>query len=797
MFHLQCFSQCRTHHLECKQDKLNESQDSGQFHDYNDNQQQPLIQFDINKLLITTRKIIKKTLDQHLNINNINPTSQQNKKQNNSNINLLTKLIKNSENKISSHLNNLESYLYSIDKITNTDQLHFLSDLGISLNLLFLQIQSELTQSNTINNNNNNASLYPRANPSNLYPMHSTSASSFYHSFAPYPHGPPQQSQQSQHGFMSASSIPSYYQQRRSSINLSQNIEGSQNQTSFDIEVSLCDSILVCCVEIYLIVLENCNNDEQICTDHLGLLEKLLIIGPEIRQPYDWLNCNVTHLKQKYLKLKYFGFGQDDMINNNNNRKNNNNNHNDKDNDSEMIEIIDNHNDDNNDTMDIDGDDDIDNDKKDKDKKKKKKIEGKNKKTKSDDDDIKINIDIPSFTEIKLKKAIKMNDIKDNDRILSESSMNRISQISRLDNRNLFSYIIDSNDNNTNNESNDNQSQQTITFKQNDRIKLLNEWIFDVFNQSNGIQRLLSICLKRMDNFIKKSQNDDMHTIEDEDEEKKKSDDNINQQSVKDNLQSYEGRKYILLHLENILSMLDILFCIISLNGNNKKLFEESGPISIEINVFISYLCTIFNKISSFHLIINESVIELIEKFSTEFNMNRNKNKKMENKPRYCLESEQIEIKYLMEISSHFEQMIDMICKLLHLPFLAQHTMIRRYIAIQCKIAFNRQIVYLFAKISDKHSNIHLNKEYLSLFAGDPKLVEPLLTNLAKNNQNDIFHHSSNNNYKPLTPQQITTNREILCAFIATNFYCISKIHAPIHDLSAMPNIQISSKKGK
>ena len=51
-------------------------------------------------------------------------------------------------------------------------------------------------------------------------------------------------------------------------------------------------------------------------------LEKLLIIGPEIRQPYDWLNCNVTHLKQKYLTLKYFC--TDYTRNHNKNKMNNN-----------------------------------------------------------------------------------------------------------------------------------------------------------------------------------------------------------------------------------------------------------------------------------------------------------------------------------------------------------------------------------------------------------------------------------------------------------------------------------------
>ena len=173
---------------------------------------------------------------------------------------------------------------------------------------------------------------------------------------------------------------------------------------------------------------------------------------------------------------------------------------------------------------------------KNKNKNKNKKKKEKEKKKDEECDDEKL-MNIPSFTEIKLKKAIKMNDIKDNNNgnILNESSMNRISQISRLDNRNLFSYIIDSDNNtnnnngtnnNNNNEINDNQSQQTITFKQNARIKLLNEWIFDVFNQSKGIQRLLSICLKRMDNFINKSPPDiDMNNIDDGDDEEEKNKD--------------------------------------------------------------------------------------------------------------------------------------------------------------------------------------------------------------------------------------------------------------------------------
>lgn len=214
----------------------------------------------------------------------------------------------------------------------------------------------------------------------------------------------------------------------------------------------------------------------------------------------------------------------------------------------------------------------------------------------------------------------------------------------------------------------------------------------------------------------------------------------------------------------------------------------------METNVFVSYVVTLFNKILTFHRLINESLIELITKFSNEFamkmkkmNNNDNNDNDNENVSRYNTEKQQIGIKYLMNISMNFEQIIDTICKLLHLPFLSQQTILRRYIAIQCKIVFNGQIIYLFP---NKDSNISLNKEYLSLFSGDPKLVEPLLTNIHLNNNND-----SNPSSKSLDPSQIATNREVICSFIDVNFYSMSKIHVTIQDLLALPSIQISTKK--
>ncbi len=52
------------------------------------------------------------------------------------------------------------------------------------------------------------------------------------------------------------------------------------NDNTFDIEISLCDSIIVCSMEIFLIVLEHCNNDEM-CSQILYLMEKILIMNGE------------------------------------------------------------------------------------------------------------------------------------------------------------------------------------------------------------------------------------------------------------------------------------------------------------------------------------------------------------------------------------------------------------------------------------------------------------------------------------------------------------------------------------
>ena len=67
----------------------------------------------------------------------------------------------------------------------------------------------------------------------------------------------------------------------------------------------------------------------------------------------------------------------------------------------------------------------------------------------------------------------------------------------------------------------------------------------------------------------------------------------IKQLEILNNLKHSKGRKYILLHIENTLQTLDILFCVISLNGNNKKVFQTQ---TLKINVFVSYIVTLFNK---------------------------------------------------------------------------------------------------------------------------------------------------------------------------------------------------------
>eukprot|EP01083_Nonionella_stella_P067159 177415_1 len=586
-------------------DKLNESASNGIFGDNHDNPQSDephtshAIEWDINELFTELRDILKKTLDGA----SMNASS-----------NIITKLITISDNKISSHLNKLERYLYSIQSLSNDTQCEWLLSLAIAFTNLFHQIQS-------------NYSNHSHRRHSHSMDTHHPHHSHYHH-----------------HGHHHAS-YRDHYPHNRTNDN---NTNHKGKPDTFDIEVSLCDSILVCCIEIFLIVLEQCAN-HKLWSQSLFLLEKILIMNGEINEPFQWLAQNKSYFNDKYKQLSLFGFKP---------RKNE-------------------HNQD--DTMDID------------------------RRDKTDA--------IPSFKDVKLKQSMDVNA-----NVLNECCMKRISEISRLDNRNLYRYT------------------QTQQFADNERIKLVNEWIFDVYNQSKGIQRLLSICLKRMDYILNTKDQKKMTTA--------------------------SGRQYILLYIENILQMLDILFCIISLNGNNKKVFDAQ---CVHVPVFVSYIATLFNKVLAFHQVINDWVIQL--------------------------QGEGMEIQYLMNVSLNFEQIIDTICKLLHLPFLSQQVILRRYISIQCKLVFCRQIMYLFAKLSATHSNMVLNKQYLPLFAGDPALVDPLLTHLGLNSNLKFT--------KSLGPCQIAMNREILCCFMALNFYSMSKINVTIQDLLSLPSIQISTAKDK
>ncbi len=108
---------------------MNESQENGIFHDDADNgdcdeeHRSDRMEWDINKLFLNLRQTLKKTLDSS------------------SSSLILNKLIINSENKISSQLNKLESYLYSIERINNKSQCEWLLDLGVALINLFHQIE--------------------------------------------------------------------------------------------------------------------------------------------------------------------------------------------------------------------------------------------------------------------------------------------------------------------------------------------------------------------------------------------------------------------------------------------------------------------------------------------------------------------------------------------------------------------------------------------------------------------------------------------------------------------------------
>merc|ERR1712154_248528 len=85
------------------------------------------------------------------------------------------------------------------------------------------------------------------------------------------------------------------------------------NENRFDIEISLCDSIIVCSIEIFLIVLENCN-DDTICNEALCLLERILIMNGEINEPYQWLTDSTSFFQTKYEKLKYLDINRFKLI---------------------------------------------------------------------------------------------------------------------------------------------------------------------------------------------------------------------------------------------------------------------------------------------------------------------------------------------------------------------------------------------------------------------------------------------------------------------------------------------------
>ena len=138
--------------------------------------------------------------------------------------------------------------------------------------------------------------------------------------------------------------------------------------------------------------------------------------------------------------------------------------------------------------------------------------------------------------------------------MLTESSMNRISQISRLDHRGLFRYGL---------------RMSGSRKSKNERIQLLNEWMFDIYDESKGIQRLLALCSERMDGITDANQ--------------------------------------FCVATRNIVQSLDVLYSLLSLHRNNAKVFApDSG--GLDVRSFISFVGTLINKTLKIHQTIMDTL---------------------------------------------------------------------------------------------------------------------------------------------------------------------------------------------
>lgn len=574
--------------------------------------------------------------------------------------------VMNASNGIKVKLHKLETYLYSIRSIPDCPPCQFLMELAIAFCHLFHRIQCSL---------------------------HNASSPHFFPSNAMGPRPPP------------------YYANH---IEHRGHISTTTSLNAMDIEIALCDSILVCSVEMFLIVLEHCT-DHKLIGKALHSLEKLLAV-PSDMIPQQWFAANAQFFESKYRTLHYFGFDAREPI---------------AEDCGECPRII----------------------------KQERSGSACPQMAMNVDNDTATTlargaspngsaalIDVPSFDTVVLKKALKVTDIEDHQTVLGESSMNRISEISRLDNRHLFRY--------TGTKPKGRNQQHFIN---NDAVALIMEWIFDVFDHSShGMERSLCVCLDTVDVLLKEDAQKGLCTV--------------------------DGRERILLLLSNADSIMELLHCLLSIPSNNRKVFNSE---SLSVPIFVSFVGTILNGILRLHRTLNDAMTSIVMKTGNPT-------------PNAAVTGHftaAISIEFLIHtVSSHVHQMVDFAGKLMQCAFLKEQTALRRHIVLQCKAVYYRQILYLMNRAPSI-----MDAQCLKLFAGDPKLVEPLLINLSNinghNSRKSDAQEKPSDSHSEQIPSQLVMQRDVLCSILAANFCSLSQLRATTTEILNLPSLDDAERK--
>ena len=96
-------------------------------------------------------------------------------------------------------------------------------------------------------------------------------------------------------------------------------------------------------------------------------------------------------------------------------------------------------------------------------------------------------------------------------------------------------------------------------------MKLRNHWLFNVFHQSHGVERLLSLCLKSLTALSSEEEQTWMDTLSD-------------------------GKRCeaLSLRFEVLLRTLDMMHCLLKNNRNNNAVFMTPQPSFLDVRLFVA-----------------------------------------------------------------------------------------------------------------------------------------------------------------------------------------------------------------